>query len=265
MGFQTLDIGDRVLLRNLGLKGKHKLESRWSPIPYVVLGKMPNIPVYKVKPEDGGGGVKTLHRDHLLPIGQLVRMPTLEMEDKSHVKTRSRTRAGTQQRSKKVLPEEQESRQVLQYTDSSSDVEYYGPGKPYSAYLKEILTKDRDAVGQSNLIQDDSDYSQQLDENSAKDSLSEGNSLEEEHYSMSEEDGDQDSVPEEESDPETDNPCHDKHPETVTKTKVISKPENRPKRMVKPVIRLTYDEPGKPKDQPLTIVHRGVIIKIGKS
>lgn len=265
VGFQTLDIGDRVLLRNLGLKGKHKLESRWSPIPYVVLGKMPNIPVYKVKPEDGGGGVKTLHRDHLLPIGQLVRMPTLEMEDKSHVKTRSRTRAETQQRSKKVLPEEQEARQELQFTDSSSDVEYYGPGKPYSAYLKEILTKDRDAVGQSNLIQDDSDYSQQSDENPAKDSLSEGNSLEEEHHSMSEEDGDQDSVPEEESDPETDNPCHDKHPETVTKTKVISKPENRPKRMVKPVIRLTYDEPGKPKDQPLTIVHRGVIIKIGKS
>uniref|UniRef100_A0A8C2CR87 Gypsy retrotransposon integrase-like protein 1 n=1 Tax=Cyprinus carpio TaxID=7962 RepID=A0A8C2CR87_CYPCA len=265
VGFHTLDIGDRVLLRNLGLKGKHKLESRWSPIPYVVLGKMPNIPVYKVKPEDGGGGVKTLHRDHLLPIGQLVRMPTLEMEDKSHVKTRSRTRAETQQRSKKVLPEEQEARQELQFTDSSSDVEYYGPGKPYSAYLKEILTKDRDAVGQSNLIQDDSDYSQQSDENPAKDSLSEGKSLEEEHHSMSEEDGDQDSVPEEESDPETDNPCHDKHPETVTKTKVISKPENRPKRMVKPVIRLTYDEPGKPKDQPLTIVHRCVIIKIGKS
>ena len=95
--------------------------------------------------------------------------------------------------------------------------------------------------------------------------MSEGNSLEEEHHSMREEDGDQDSVAEEESDPETDNPCNDEHPETVTKTKVISKPENRPKRIVKPVIRLTYDEPGRAKDQPLTIVHRGVIIKIGKS
>ncbi|KAJ7986493.1 hypothetical protein DPEC_G00340450 [Dallia pectoralis] len=261
VGFQTLDIGDRVLLRNLGLKGKHKLESRWSPIPYLVLGKMPNLPVYKVKPEDGG--VKTLHRDHLLPIGQLVRMPTVETEDKLPVKPR--TRAETQKRSKKVLPEVQEALQELQFTDSSSDVEYYGPGKPYRTYLKEILTKGRDTAGQSNLIQNDSDSSQQSDVNPDEDSLSEGNSSEEEHHSMREEDGDQDSVPEEESDPETDNPCHDEHPEIVTKTKVISKPENRPKRIVKPVIKLTYDEPGRARDQPLTIVHRGVIIKIGKS
>ncbi|XP_048046522.1 uncharacterized protein LOC125268395 [Megalobrama amblycephala] len=262
VGFQTLDMGDRVLLRNLGLKGKHKLESRWSPIPYVVLGKMPNLPVYKVKPEDGRGGVKTLHRDHLLPIGQLVRMPTVETEDNSRVKTRPKTKAETQKRSKEVLPE------VL--TDSSSDVEWsYGHGKPYSTYLEEILTKEqtkeRVTNGQSDLIQDDSDSSQQSDGNHAEDSLSEGNSLEEERHSMREEDGAQDSVPEEESDPESDNPCHDEHPEIITKTDVISKSENRPKRVVKPVIRLTYDEPGKAKDQPLTIVHRGVIIKIGKS
>jgi len=145
VGFQTLDIGDRVLLRNLGLKGKHKLESRWSPIPYVVLGKMPNLPVYKVKPEGGGGAVKTLHRDHLLAIGQLVRMPTVETEDKSYVMKRSRTRAETQKRAKKLLPEVQEVLQELQEcTDSSSDVEYYGPEKPYSTYLKEILKKERE-------------------------------------------------------------------------------------------------------------------------
>ncbi|KAL6462538.1 hypothetical protein MHYP_G00289600 [Metynnis hypsauchen] len=37
----------------------------------------------------------------------------------------------------------------------------------------------------------------------------------------------------------------------------------REKRQVKPVLRLTYDEFGKSTDQPLTIVHRGVVIKIG--
>ncbi|KAK0147770.1 Paraneoplastic antigen Ma2 [Merluccius polli] len=37
----------------------------------------------------------------------------------------------------------------------------------------------------------------------------------------------------------------------------------RGKRSIKPVIRLTYDEVGRSKDQPLTIVHRGVVIKIG--
>ncbi|KAI5616885.1 hypothetical protein C0J50_23556 [Silurus asotus] len=232
--------------------------------------RMPNLPVYKVKPEDGRGGVKTLHRDHLLPIGQFVRMPTVETEDNSRVKTKPRTRAETQKRSKEVLPKVQEAFQESQFTDSSSDVEWsYGPGKPYSTYLKEILTKqqtqERVTAGQSNLIQDDSDSSQQSDGNPAEDSLSEENSSEEEHYSMREEDGDQDSVPEDESDPESDNPCHNEHPEIITKTDVISKSKNRPKRVVKPVIRLTYDEPGQAKDQPLTIVHRGVIIKIGKS
>ncbi|KAL6472418.1 hypothetical protein MHYP_G00186060 [Metynnis hypsauchen] len=72
---QALDHGDRVLLKNLGLKGKHKLQARWNPVPYVVIGKMPNLPVYQVKPEEGMRSVKTIHRDHLLPIGQLVRLP----------------------------------------------------------------------------------------------------------------------------------------------------------------------------------------------
>ena len=44
--FQNLEPGDRVLLKNLGLKGKHKLQSRWSSVPYVVTEKMPNLPVY---------------------------------------------------------------------------------------------------------------------------------------------------------------------------------------------------------------------------
>uniref|UniRef100_A0A674P9H8 Integrase catalytic domain-containing protein n=1 Tax=Takifugu rubripes TaxID=31033 RepID=A0A674P9H8_TAKRU len=76
--FRTLDIGDRVLLRNLGLRGKHKLESKWNPAPYVVVGKMPNLPVFKVKREDGTPGSKTIHRDHLLPIGQHVRVPSTD-------------------------------------------------------------------------------------------------------------------------------------------------------------------------------------------
>lgn len=240
VGFQTLDIGDRVLLRNLGLKGKHKLESRWSPIPYVVMGKMPNLPVYKVKLEDGGGPVKTLHRDHLLPIGQLVRMPMVETEDESHVQ--KTTRAKTHKRSKKATPEAQEILQKLHESeDSSSDVEYYGPEKHYSTLLKEILQKERDTARPSDPIQDDS--------------------WEEETHSMGEDD--QDSVLEEESDPESDNPGHGEA--QISSPEMVSKPVARPKRSVKPVIRLTYDEPGMSKDKPITIVHRGVIIKIGQS
>lgn len=40
--------------------------------------------------------------------------------------------------------------------------------------------------------------------------------------------------------------------------------EPRPKRAVRPAIRLTYNESGKFRDEPLTIVHRGIVIKIGK-
>nr|XP_057906640.1 uncharacterized protein LOC131104002 [Doryrhamphus excisus]XP_057906648.1 uncharacterized protein LOC131104002 [Doryrhamphus excisus] len=265
VGFQTLDIGDRVLLRNLGLKGKHKLESRWSSIPFVVLGKMPNLPVYKVKPEDGGGGVKTLHRDHLLPIGESVRMPTVSKEETSPVKPR--TRSETIRKVKKVLPEIRKTLPELQdLTDSSSDEEHYLPQKPYSTYLKEILQREKDTARPEAPGRDHSD-SQQSDENPVEEDMSEDESSEEENQSVGEVDTAQDSVPEEESEPEAgsdpeSNPCRDN--QIPARSNSTNKLETRPKRSVKPVIRLTYDEPGKARDQPLTIVHRGVIIKIGK-
>ncbi len=66
---QTLEVDDRVLICNLGITGKHKLKNRWNPLPYQVVEKFPNLPVYCLKPERGPSVVKTLHRDHLLPIG----------------------------------------------------------------------------------------------------------------------------------------------------------------------------------------------------
>lgn len=78
VNFKSLDIGDRVLLRNLGLRGKHKLESKWSRAPFVVVGKMPNLPLFKIKRGDGAPSTKTVHRDHLLPIGQHVRVPSTD-------------------------------------------------------------------------------------------------------------------------------------------------------------------------------------------
>ena len=74
VSLQNLQEGDHVLLRNLGLKGKHKLESRWGSTPYVVVGKLPNLPVFRVTPEGGSRGVKTIHRDHLLPVRQSARI-----------------------------------------------------------------------------------------------------------------------------------------------------------------------------------------------
>ncbi|KAL4007883.1 hypothetical protein ACER0C_001735 [Sarotherodon galilaeus] len=70
--FTQLLPGDRVLLRNLGLQGKHKLADRWASEPYVVESKMPNLPVFRLKPEDGDGPIKILHRNHLLPLGKRI-------------------------------------------------------------------------------------------------------------------------------------------------------------------------------------------------
>ena len=62
-----LQIGDEVLVKKLALEGKKKLEDRFEEKTYTVIEK-PNedIPVYKVK--STSGNVKTLHRNHLLPV-----------------------------------------------------------------------------------------------------------------------------------------------------------------------------------------------------
>lgn len=57
-----LQEGDHVLVRALGVPGKHKLKEKWHLQPYVVVGKLPNLPVYWVKSEEGRSIVKTLQR-----------------------------------------------------------------------------------------------------------------------------------------------------------------------------------------------------------
>ncbi len=64
---------DSVLIRNLACTGKHKLQNRWNFLPYVVIEKFKDLPVYKLRPESGMDRIRTLHRDHLLPIGDKVR------------------------------------------------------------------------------------------------------------------------------------------------------------------------------------------------
>ncbi|KAL3974076.1 SWI/SNF-related matrix-associated actin-dependent regulator of chromatin subfamily A-like protein 1 [Sarotherodon galilaeus] len=86
----TLDVGDQVLVRNLRLREKHKLADKWEQTVYIVTKQMENLPVYTVKPENGDGPNRTLHRDLLLPCGFL--SPT-EHETEQVTKTnRPRTR-----------------------------------------------------------------------------------------------------------------------------------------------------------------------------
>lgn len=63
--------GDRVLVRNVNIRGKHKLADRWERTIHVVVKRISGGPVYIVKPERGTGPNRTLHRDLLLPCGFL--------------------------------------------------------------------------------------------------------------------------------------------------------------------------------------------------
>uniref|UniRef100_A0A3B3R4V1 Gypsy retrotransposon integrase-like protein 1 n=1 Tax=Paramormyrops kingsleyae TaxID=1676925 RepID=A0A3B3R4V1_9TELE len=67
----TIEEGDRVLVRNVKLRGRHKLANKWEDDVYVVLRRVGDMPVYTVKPEAKDGPVRTLHRDLLLPCGFL--------------------------------------------------------------------------------------------------------------------------------------------------------------------------------------------------
>lgn len=67
----TLEVGDRVLVRNVRLRGKHKLSDKWEQDIYVVVKRAGELPVYTVKPENKDGPLRTLHRDLLLPCNFL--------------------------------------------------------------------------------------------------------------------------------------------------------------------------------------------------
>ena len=42
----SLKAGDRVLVRNLSTRGKHKLQDRWEATPYIIIRKVRELPVY---------------------------------------------------------------------------------------------------------------------------------------------------------------------------------------------------------------------------
>lgn len=67
----NLEVEDKVLVRNLRLRGKHKLSDKWEQVIYTVVNQAGNLPVYTVKPERHDAPVCTLHRDLFLTCGFL--------------------------------------------------------------------------------------------------------------------------------------------------------------------------------------------------
>ncbi len=86
----TLDIGDRVLVKNVRLRGKHKLADKWESLVYVVVKRAGDLPVYTVKPEEKEGPFRMLHRDLLLPC-DLLQLPE-EVVDLPKTRKRPPTR-----------------------------------------------------------------------------------------------------------------------------------------------------------------------------
>lgn len=77
-----VDVGDQVLVRNVGLKGRQKLADRWDRDVYIVI-EHPNasIPVFRVRKQHSRGPVLTVHRNLLLPIVGLPRVDTTPAPD----------------------------------------------------------------------------------------------------------------------------------------------------------------------------------------
>lgn len=67
---QKREIGDRVLVKNVGIKGKQKLADLWKHCVYKVKKQpIPAIPVYEVVRENAPGSKpRVLHRYMLLPF-----------------------------------------------------------------------------------------------------------------------------------------------------------------------------------------------------
>ena len=76
----SLEPGDRVLVKKVGIKGKHKLADIWESSPYIIKSQpMPDIPVYLVKKENSNNRPRTLHRNMLLLFNALP-CPEVETE-----------------------------------------------------------------------------------------------------------------------------------------------------------------------------------------
>lgn len=106
--------GDRVLVRNLRVRGKHKLADKWEQTIYIVVSQAGDLPVYTVCPENQSGPVRTLHRDLLLPCS----LPPEEDEQVESVPVRVRR---TRRSRKDVNSVEEEGMS----SDAEDDVPYF--------------------------------------------------------------------------------------------------------------------------------------------
>lgn len=102
--------------------------------------RLRNLPVYKLRPKTGTGRVRTLHRDHLLPIRDSLRIPALSgEEDTKPPVTRAQTVKKKQLREK--VDNTNEHARVEMSSDSDDDIGYYVPDRHCTHYCLNLLPK----------------------------------------------------------------------------------------------------------------------------
>lgn len=112
----TIEVGDRVLVEKLAYDGKHKIQDRWEEHAYEVIRQPnPEVPVFVLQREDGEGGLRTLHRNHLLPISHL---PIWHQDDQDEQDDQ-----GPEEKETKVKAQEPESEDEGDDEDSPEDSE----------------------------------------------------------------------------------------------------------------------------------------------
>jgi len=249
MKHQHLEKGDRVLIRNLVLTGKHKLQDKWKSLPYIVTEQLENLPVYKLKPETGMGGVKTLHRDHLLLIGDNVRFlkPDTEIEVIKSPVTRANTAKKEQFRREKET-----GKMILSLEMSSEDDEenwYYYENPDWISTLTKPLSLD---FPEPVVVEEE--VASRAENNHPPEEL-----MRENPRTEIEEDNSSYVIPGSKENPLIDGEEGQCRHSPIREINIM---ESRPKRKVKPVVKLSYDELGEPSDQPLSIAYGGMLIRV---
>ena len=122
----TLDIGDRVFIRQVAFKGRHKISDKWIKDPYVVIGiPIAGIPVFKVQKESDSSDVRTLHRNLLLPFSAIPK--TSQVEDTIPSKPAKRLRPKPGKTTPKPVAHSSES----EHTSDSDQEEFTFPVPRY--------------------------------------------------------------------------------------------------------------------------------------
>ncbi|KAI7814030.1 hypothetical protein IRJ41_006648 [Triplophysa rosa] len=247
---QGVEPGDRVLIRNLAFSGKHKLEDKWNSSPFVVLEKLAHLPVYKLKSEDGKGKIKTLHRDHLLPIGEVVRMSKPDKSQEVGQLSMAKPRAA---RKRKELSREgraQDAEDTVEYFSESEEESCIHHSSNWSRRWTQLIPDPQSALrAEENEVTVYTDSESQCAGEEEVESFEQEDSRENLNQMV-----DSAEVSERE----------ENSSESVSDSEIEAE-EPRPKRQPKPVSRLSYDELGQPSDRLITVVHRGIVIHLPHS